>query len=402
MSAEEATKAPTDVAVDNGNIRANYDETVDTFDALNLKDSLLRGVFGHGFEFPSTIQQRAILPIMSGRDVLAQSQSGTGKTATFAIGALQRIDEHKKNTQALILAPTRELALQIQSVVHNLGEFMDVSCHACIGGTSLDADLEAFRNGAQIVVGTPGRVFDVINRNMLDTRHIKMFILDEADEMLSRGFKEQIYNIFLRMPENFQNVLMSATMPPEVLTVTKEFMKDPLTILVKKDELTLEGIKQFFIDVNEEKYKIVTLCDIYETVTVSQAVIFCNTRASCEAVRDALVDNNFVVSMIHGDMDQAQRDVIMNEFRTGSSRILIATDLIARGIDVQQVSVVINFDLPHDLASYLHRVGRGGRFGRRGVAINLVTEETKDQLRMIEQYYSTSIEEMPTDIAAYL
>jgi len=339
---------------------------------------------------------------MSGSDVLAQSQSGTGKTATFAIGALQRIDEKKKQTQALILAPTRELALQIQSVVHNLGEFMDVRCHACIGGTSLDADLDAFRSGAQIVVGTPGRVFDVINRNMLDTRHIKMFILDEADEMLSRGFKEQIYNIFLRMPKDFQNVLMSATMPPEVLDVTKEFMKNPVTILVKKDELTLEGIKQFFIDVNQEQYKIITLCDIYETITVSQAVIFCNTRTSCERVKEALEDNNFVVSMIHGDMDQSQRDLIMNEFRTGSSRILIATDLLARGIDVQQVSVVINFDLPHDLASYLHRVGRGGRFGRRGVAINLVTDETKTQLRQIEQYYSTSIEEMPSDIASYL
>jgi len=400
MSAEGAPK--NEISVENGNIRSNYEESVDSFDALNLKDELLRGVFGHGFEAPSTIQQRAILPIMSGSDVLAQSQSGTGKTATFAIGALQRIDEKKKQTQALILAPTRELALQIQSVVHNLGEFMDVRCHACIGGTSLDADLDAFRSGAQIVVGTPGRVFDVINRNMLDTRHIKMFILDEADEMLSRGFKEQIYNIFLRMPKDFQNVLMSATMPPEVLDVTKEFMKNPVTILVKKDELTLEGIKQFFIDVNQEQYKIITLCDIYETITVSQAVIFCNTRTSCERVKEALEDNNFVVSMIHGDMDQSQRDLIMNEFRTGSSRILIATDLLARGIDVQQVSVVINFDLPHDLASYLHRVGRGGRFGRRGVAINLVTDETKTQLRQIEQYYSTSIEEMPSDIASYL
>lgn len=400
MSADEAQQNVPQV--ENGTIRSNYDETVDSFDALGLKDSLLRGVYGHGFEHPSTIQQRAILPIMKGHDVLAQSQSGTGKTATFTIGTLQRIDETKKTTQALILAPTRELALQIQSVVHNLGEFMNVTCHACIGGTSLEADMDALRSGAQVVVGTPGRVLDVIQRRILDTRDIKMFVLDEADEMLSRGFKEQIYHVYTVLPEEFQIVLMSATMPPEVLSVTKFFMKNPVTILVKKDELTLEGIKQFFIDVNEEQYKIVTLCDIYETITVSQAVIFCNTRQSCENVRDALEENNFVVSMIHGDMEQKERDIIMNEFRTGSSRILIATDLLARGIDVQQVSVVINFDLPKDLSSYLHRVGRGGRFGRRGVAINLVTEESKNQLRMIEQYYSTVIEEMPSDVAKYM
>lgn len=400
MSSEEVQQ--NSVQVDNGTLRTNYEESVDQFDDFGMKDLLLRGVYGHGFDHPSTIQQRAIMPIMKGLDVLAQSQSGTGKTATFTIGALERIDETKKTTQALILAPTRELALQIQSVVHALGEFMDVSCHACIGGTSLEADIEAFRAGAQIVVGTPGRVLDVIQRRILDTRDIKMFILDEADEMLSRGFKEQIYNIYTVLPEKFQIVLMSATMPPEVLAVTKQFMKDPVSILVKKDELTLEGIKQFYINVNEEKYKIVTLCDIYETITVSQAVIFCNTRASCESVRDALEENDFVVSMIHGDMDQKERDIIMNEFRTGSSRILIATDLLARGIDVQQVSVVINFDLPKDLSSYLHRVGRGGRFGRRGVAINLVTEESQVQLRQIEQYYSTVIEEMPDNIADFM
>lgn len=402
MSEQNAAAAQQTEIAQDGTIHQNYDEAIDSFDALGLKEELLRGIYTHGFETPSTIQQRAILPIMQGKDVLAQSQSGTGKTATFTIGALQQIDPSVHATQALILAPTRELALQIQSVVRTLGELLDIVCHACIGGTSLENDVVVLKRGAHVVVGTPGRVHDVIQRGFLDPRQVKMFILDEADEMLSRGFKEQIYNIYQMLPERFQIVLMSATMPPDVLAVTHQFMKNPITILVKKDELTLEGIKQFYIDVSEEKYKIVTLCDIYETITVSQAVIFCNTRSSCEAVRHALVENDFVVSMIHGDMEQAERDVIMNEFRTGSSRILIATDLLARGIDVQQVSVVINFDLPKDLSSYLHRVGRGGRFGRRGVAINLVTEESKNKMREIEQYYSTVIEEMPSNISEFL
>lgn len=399
MSAEENQQVTQSA---DGNVNANYDETVSTFEELGLKDNLLRGVFGYGFEQPSTIQQRAILPIIRGHDVLAQSQSGTGKTATFAIGALQNIDTEKAATQALILAPTRELALQIQKVVKGFGAFLGATCHACIGGTRVDDDRAALKSGVHIVVGTPGRVLDVISRGDLNTSQIKMFILDEADEMLSRGFQEQIHSIYTFLPVNFQNVLISATMPPDVLQVTNQFMKNPVTILVKNDELTLEGIKQFYINVNEEKYKLVTLCDIYATLTVAQTVIFCNTRASCEEVREGLRSNDFVVSMIHGDMEQKERDTIMNEFRTGSSRILITTDLLARGIDVQQVSIVINYDLPKDLASYLHRVGRGGRFGRRGVAINLITDETSSKLLEIQQFYSTNIEEMPDDVAAFL
>lgn len=394
---------PTNGALtEDGIIKANYEDVVETFDELGLKENLLHGIYGYGFENPSTIQQRAILPIIRGHDVLAQSQSGTGKTATFVIGALQNIDTTKNRTQALILAPTRELALQIQKVVLRFGEFINATCHACIGGTRVDDDSVALMAGPHVVVGTPGRVLDVIQRSFLNTSSIKMLVLDEADEMLSRGFQEQIYHIYRLLPPTFQNVLISATMPPDVLVVTNKFMKNPVTILVKKDELTLEGIKQFFIDVDEEQFKLVTLCDIYETLTVSQTVIFCNTRASCEFVCQGLKENDFVVSMIHGDMDQKERDVIMNEFRTGSSRILISTDLLARGIDVQQVSIVINYDLPKDVSSYLHRVGRGGRFGRRGVAINLVTAETRERLLQIQQYYSTVIEEMPESIAQFL
>lgn len=383
-------------------IETNYHEVVDTFDALKLKDPLLRGIFAYGFEVPSSIQQRAILPVIQGHDVLAQSQSGTGKTATFSISILQNIDTTIKQTQALILAPTRELALQIQKVVLALGDFLDVKCHACIGGTNVAEDIAALKEGSHVIVGTPGRVNDMIARRYLRTDKIKMFVLDEADEMLSRGFKSQIYDIFQFLPQEIQVVLLSATMPNTVLEVTTKFMRDPVRILVKKDELTLEGIKQFFVDCGTEEYKMDVLVDLYETINVTQAVIFCNTRRKVEAVQEALTARDFTVSAMHGDMDQNQRDVIMKEFRTGSTRILITTDLLARGIDVQQVSLVINYDLPTNLENYIHRIGRGGRFGRKGVAINFVTQADIESMHEIEKFYSTQIDEMPMNLVDFL
>ncbi|CAJ0918347.1 6093_t:CDS:2 [Entrophospora sp. SA101] len=299
-------------------ITSNWEEIVDNFDSMNLKPDLLRA-----------IQQRAILPVIKGHDVLAQAQSGTGKTATFSISILQKLDTAISHCQALILAPTP-----------------------------------------------------------LKTDHIKMFVLDEADEMLSRGFKEQIYDVFQLLPPSTQVVLLSATMPSDVLEVTTKFMRDPVRILVKRDELTLEGIKQFYIAVEKEEWKLDTLCDLYETVTITQAIIFCNTRRKVDWLTDKLHSREFTVSAMHGDMEQAQRDVIMKEFRSGSSRVLIATDILARGIDVQQVSL-----------NYIHRIGRGGRFGRKGVAINFVTSEDVRMLRDIEQFYNTQIDEMPMNVA---
>ena len=386
--------------IDSGLIETNYDNVVYKFDDLNLKPNIVRGIFGYGYETPSAIQQRAILPITEGRDVLAQAQSGTGKTATFTISALQRINENEKATQALILAPTRELALQIKNVITAIGLYLKVTVHASIGGTSMSDDIEAFRSGVQIVVGTPGRVLDMIERRYFKTDKVKMFILDEADEMLSSGFKEQIYNIFRLLPETTQIVLLSATMPQDVLEVTTKFMNNPVRILVKKDELTLEGIKQFYINVELEDYKFDCLCDLYDSISVTQAVIFCNTRSKVEFLTNKLREQHFTVSAIHADLPQAERDTIMKEFRSGSSRILISTDLLARGIDVQQVSLVINYDLPTNKENYIHRIGRGGRFGRKGVAINFVTDRDVGMMREIEKFYSTQIEEMPADIGA--
>jgi translation initiation factor 4A len=380
---------------------SNYDasDEVSTFDEMNLKEDLLRGIYAYGFEKPSTIQQRAILPIVKGSDTIAQAQSGTGKTATFSIGTLQRVDLSQRSCQALLLAPTRELATQSHKVVCSIGDYLNVVCHACIGGTKVSDDIEILRRGVHIVVGTPGRVFDMIERRALDVRNVKLFILDEADEMLSRGFTDQIYDVFRKLPETVQVGLFSATMPDEVLEMTTKFMNNPKRILVKRDELTLEGIKQFYIAVDKEEWKLDTLCDLYETLTITQAIIYCNARRKVDWLTQALHSRDFTVSALHGDMDQKERELIMREFRSGSSRVLITTDLLARGIDVQQVSLVINYDLPKDRENYIHRIGRSGRFGRKGVAINFITGDDVRQMRDIEQFYNTQIEEMPMNVA---
>ncbi|KAF8504206.1 DEAD-domain-containing protein [Gautieria morchelliformis] len=374
-------------------------QVVSTFDDLGLKDDLLRGIYAYNFEKPSAIQQRAIVPITQGRDVIAQAQSGTGKTATFSISILQSIDVTLRDTQALVLSPTRELANQIKQVVLALGDYMNIQCHACIGGVSVGEDIRKLDYGQHIVSGTPGRVFDMIRRRNLRTRNIKMLVLDEADELLNKGFKDQIYDIYRYLPPATQVVLLSATLPYDVLEMTTKFMTDPVRILVKRDELTLEGIKQFFVAVEKEDWKFDTLCDLYDTLTITQAVIFCNTRRKVDWLTEKMRAANFTVSSMHSDMPQKERDAIMGEFRDGASRVLITTDVWARGIDVSQVSLVINYDLPSNRENYIHRIGRSGRFGRKGVAINFVTVEDVRILRDIEQFYSTQIDEMPVNAA---
>jgi len=385
--------------ITDADIESNWDETIDSFDGMEIPEELLRGIYAYGFEKPSAIQQRAIKPTMLGRDLIAQAQSGTGKTATFAIGTLAKLDPKLRECQSLILAPTRELAQQIQKVVIALGDYMDLQVHACVGGTAVRDDIRTLQGGVHVVVGTPGRVYDMINRRALRLDSIRQFFLDEADEMLSRGFKDQIYDIFKFLPESVQVCLFSATMPLDVLEVTARFMRDPIRILVKKDELTLEGIKQFYIAVEKEEWKLDTLCDLYETLTITQAIIYCNTRRKVDWLQEQMQELDFTVSCMHGDMDQRERDIIMREFRSGSSRVLITTDLLARGIDVQQVSLVINFDLPTNRENYIHRIGRSGRFGRKGVAINFLTEGDVRYLRDIEQFYQTEITEMPMNVA---
>ncbi|XP_040370276.1 eukaryotic initiation factor 4A-10 isoform X2 [Rosa chinensis] len=362
---------------------------------MGLQENLLRGLYAYGFEKPSAIQQRGIVPFCRGLDVIQQAQSGTGKTATFCSGILQNIDYDLVQCQALALVPTRELARQIEKVMRALGDYLGVKVHACVGGTSVREDQRILQAGVHVVIGTPGRVLDMLKRQYLRSDCIKMFVLDEADEMLSLGFKDQIYDIFQQLPSNIQVGVFSATMPSEALELTKKFMNKPVRILVKRDELTLEGIKQFYVNVDKEQWKFDTLCDLYETLTITQCVIFVNTRRNVDWLTDKMRSRDHTVSAIHGEMEQNTRDIIMREFRSGSSRVLITTDLMARGIDVQQVSLVINYDLPTQPENYLHRIGRSGRFGRKGVAINFVTSDSERMLHDIKNFYQVVIEELP-------
>jgi len=372
------------------------------FDNMGLSDALLRGIYGYGFETPSVIQQKAIVPVIRGFDVIAQAQSGTGKTATFAIGLLQSIDFSTPHCQGLILAPTRELAQQIQRVVEQIGDYLGAKVYACIGGTTVRTDISMLEKGVHVVVGTPGRILDLISREVLGLSHLKTFILDEADEMLGRGFKDQIYNVFQKIPTNVQVALFSATMSPETLEITENFMNDPVKILVKQEEVTLEGIRQFYINCERREWKLDTLVDLYDTLSIGQAMIFCNTKKTVMWLTTELRAREHTVSAIHGELEPDQRNAILNEFRTAASRILITTNLLARGIDVHGVSLVINYDLPREFEHYIHRIGRCGRHGRKGVSINLISQEDFGTLHAIEQFFSTKIEEMPSNIAQYL
>ena len=377
---------------------SNWDESVETFDELNLKSELLRGIYGYGFEKPSAIQQKAILPIIKQRDVIAQAQSGTGKTAAFAIGSLQLVDVTKDEIQCLVLSPTRELAQQTSIVYQFLGECLKVKVTLLIGGTKVGADLDKLREGPQVLVGSPGRVLDLIRRKQISLAYLQTFILDEADEMLSKGFIENIKEIISLIPTTTKILLFSATMPKEIVDITTKFMKDPAKILVKNEELTLEGIKQYYVYLKKED-KLDVLLQIYRGIEIAQAIIYCNSKRSVDFVSEELKKKGHMVSSIHGDLKQFERDQVMRDFRNGATRVLITTDLLARGIDVYQVSLVINYELPREKETYIHRIGRSGRFGRKGNAINFVTPAEKDELDNIQKYYNTTIEALPTDLS---
>jgi translation initiation factor 4A len=394
-----------EIIIENAN--KNYDDRdVKEFDDMGLKTDLLRGIFAYGYEKPSKIQQKAILPITTSnppQDVIGQAQSGTGKTATFTISMLQRIDTESKHMQALVLAPTRELVNQTYKVILALSDKMDAKVHAFTGGSNVRDDIIALKDGRHIAVGTPGRIYHMITEEYLDTTHLKMLIIDEADEMLSHGFRDQIHAIFKLLPEDLQVCLFSATMPPEVLDITEKFMRDPIRILVKKEELTLDGIRQFYVNVQRDSFKFETLCDLYKNLSIAQCIIFCNSRKRVVELVEKLNEKNFTVSCIHSGMEPDERVNAMKTFRDGQSRVLISTNLLARGIDVHHVSLVINYDIPsNDKENYLHRVGRCGRMGRKGVAINFVTRDDVRSLREIERFYGTQIDEMPSNFVELL
>ena len=370
-----------------------------TFEDMNLREEILHGIYAYGFERPSAIQQRGIIPIVQGHDVIAQAQSGMGKTATFCIGILQRIDIQSQTTQAIIIAHTRELAFQIESVIRALAQHTDIKFSLSVRGVPVRDNINELRQNPHIVIGTPGRINDMIGKYALNTETVRILVVDEADEMLSQGFKDQLYNIFTKLPKEVQVGLFSATMREGFFELTNNFMRNPVKILVKNDELTLEGISQFYINLERNDYKFDTLCDLYNVLTISQSIVYCNSRRLVEELAYRMRERNFTVACIHGEMSSREREETMAGFRNGANRVLIATDLMARGIDVQQVSVVINYDIPRNIDNYIHRIGRSGRYGRKGVAINFVTYYDQRRLQEIERFYSTTIEEMPQDVS---
>jgi translation initiation factor 4A len=381
--------------------KKGYEEmVVEKWDEMDLPEDILRGIYAYGYEIPSPIQKKAVMPMRSGRDLIAQAQSGTGKTATFVIGSLCLINPNSRQTQVICLAPTRELAIQIASVFSGISQFMNgIRIDTMVGGMSVDKSLRSLRtNPPHIVVGTTGRVFDMISRRALRLDHVRVLLLDEADEMLSSGFKDQVRSIFEYLPEQSQTCIFSATLPPYIFDVTGAFMKDPLRLIVKAEQLTLEGISQHYIPVADDMQKYDALIDLYGRFSVSHCIIYTNSVKRVEDLYQAMVSDGYPVCCMHSNMSKDEREESMSAFRSGTYRVLISSNMTARGIDIQQVSCVINFDIPRDVSTYLHRIGRSGRWGRKGSGINLITERDVPKMREIEQYYSTQITEMPDNI----
>jgi translation initiation factor 4A len=373
---------------------------INSWEDCELDEKILRGIFSYGFERPSAIQQKAIKPIMMGKDIIAQAQSGTGKTATFTIGALSHVNVNDNFTQILALSPTRELAIQTAKVFTGIGSIMEgLRVMTLFGGSSIDETTDTLKhNPPHIICGCTGRIFDMIRRDKITYKKIKLIILDEADEMLSSGFKDQVYNIFQYLNSDAQVALFSATLPDNILQLTKKFMRDPVKICIKPERLTLDGIKQYYVGIDDDRQKYLVLKDIYSYVSVSHTIIYCNSVKRVVELYEAMKEDGFPVCCIHSNMDKVDRDQGLVDFRTGNSRILISSNVTARGIDVQQVSTVINFDLPKCVHTYLHRIGRSGRWGRKGLGINFISRRDMYKLREIKEHYMCEINELPGDL----
>lgn len=388
-----------DIIKDTPELEETPIQIYNSWDELDIEANLLRGIYAYGFEKPSPIQSKAIYPIKEGKDVIAQAQSGTGKTAAFTVGALSRITISDRSNQVLIIAPTHELAQQISTVITGLSEMMTgIIIKTIIGGSSIEHDVNDLReNPPHVIVGCPGRIQDMIKRRHINANKLKLVILDEADEMLSSGFKEQVYNIFQHLNNNVQIALFSATLPNNIFQITNKFMRDPVKICVKAESLTLEGIKQYYVAVDDDREKYTTLKDLYQYISMSQCIIYANSVKRVDDLYQAMKEDQFPVCCIHSQMDKSERQKSFNEFRTGSARVLISSNVTSRGIDIQQVSIVINFDIPKDIHTYLHRIGRSGRWGRKGTGINFITRRDIVKMKEIESYYCTQIEELPKD-----
>ena len=406
--------------MDNDQQEVNYQEidhdNFDDFLCNYHEGDLLRGIYAYGFERPSPIQAKAIQPICDGRDLVAQAQSGSGKTGAFIMGALTKIDMSIRRPQVIVIANTRELAAQIETVAKNIGKFIksdnggkhgsvELKVSLCVGGSIKDTNSNLKEASvSQILIGTPGRLVDLIERDtnrkygkndLLDD--LKILVLDEADKLLGEDFRDQIHKVLKRIPIKCQVCLFSATYLQDILDLTKKFLNNPVRILVDKEKISVDSIKNYYVDAQYEENKYDILVDLYQKVSVCQAVIFVNSIRKAIEVSDSLIKDGHSVGTIHSKLNDLERRDILTNFRRTQTRILVATDIISRGIDIQQVGLVINYDVPTDPEQYIHRVGRSGRYGKLGVAITFLTSHHSDSMRMrnIERNYRIKFESLP-------
>ena len=390
-------------------VEDEYVKEYTSFEEMGLPENLLRGIYGHGFLKPSFPQSKGVVPITQGRDIIMQAKSGTGKTGTFVIGSMARVDPKLKKVQVLCLAPTRELAHQIELVASAIGvssavdTSMNIKAYGAMGKTPVKDDIRAIDKGVHFLVGTPGRIYDLMSRRAFSTEHIKVIIIDEADQMLEDRFREQVRCIFgIGFPVTTRCAFFSATMNPDVVEFADSILHTPVKILLPPEEVTLLGIKQYKVEVEREDWKFEILLDLYKNLNISQALIYCNTRRTAEELADKMTKSGYPISCIHGEMEARERMTRMTSFRKGDTRVLISTDLLSRGIDVQQVSLVINYEMPIDMESYIHRIGRSGRFGRKGTSISIVYGADVHRARDIETYYKTEMLGLPMDLSQIL
>lgn len=380
-----------------GDINMNYELIkYENWDDFNLKDDLLRGIYSYGFENPSNIQQIAIKPALDKRDLIAQAQSGSGKTGTFTISILELININVNQTQAIVVAPTRELATQISNVFSNIGSFMqNLKIKTLVGGSPIQKDISYLKyKKPHVIIGCIGRINDMVNRKLLQIEELKILCLDEADELLSNTFRIQMQQLITNINKSAQILIYSATMSNEIINLTNLFMNDPVKIIVEKEKLSLECIEQMFIPLNSDMHKYEMLKYIFEKVSITQCIIYVNDINRVQELTDAMNKDGFHVCCIHGSCERTERDNILHDFRNGKFRVLISSNITARGIDIQQIGIVINFDVPKNVNTYLHRIGRSGRWGRKGIAINFVTRYDVHHMKKIENHYKISITEL--------
>jgi translation initiation factor 4A len=376
-----------------------------SFSDFNFPDKILRGIYAYGWEQPSSTQVLCLPTILKNRDVLIQAQSGTGKTGTFSLGLLNNIVPEHGSIQGLIILPTIELATQVFNVISSLAEYMELNFILCVGGKTV-RDMLTYPDRATILVGTPGKLGDVCKKNIIRSQemNLKVFVIDEFDRTFDKDFIPDVKLIFEKcVYESTQKIFISATINDDVRNICNDLLYDPVEIVIRPEEVSVKGIQQYYINVDRDDDKFDTILDIYKSVVVGQCIIFVNSKDKCNVLEKRFKEADFTINHIHGNMDRKDREMIMSDFVNGKIKILLTTDLMARGIDVQTISLVINYDMPFDSAQYIHRVGRTGRYGKKGFAINLIGNDNDyKSLKAIEKYYSIKIEELPFDFAKLL